>query len=512
MSRLNSRQRKLLYAGLIAVLAFPIIQLGAPSTGEERGGVLARLRELPPPEGYDLGETTFGKLDPSSAAMNLVLLGLRGPAVCVLHSQLKDLQETKNWAQMRATTDSIITLQPHYLQVWRFHGWNLAYNVSAEWDGVADRWYWVKEGGKFTMRGVERNRIYAELPWEVGRIESQKIGRADEWRQFRVFFRQDPDVDRFAGGSDPAFNRSPRDPLEPLPGSEPPYEPAFADNYLCSKSWFLHANQTELGREQHIMMRMLFRHYPVRSQFDFAEAQQRDGSFDEVTHFEWNRAYEEWTGENQPNHEYAGYDFQAFGKQELESPAGTIILEPTPEALAELARRDQERFEGHGHTLEEITSTKEKWIQNYQDICNYLYWKRRARLEKRDEMAEIHRELHLGKQAAREGLVNYGPNGEDPESVQHLAQGLRTFTELKAGLEQSVEWRNELADTSIQEEILMAILYYRYVVEELNGRPIPEDLLGLREFWDSEMSQYLLPDLRARFQAEMLQPTQTGAR
>jgi hypothetical protein len=512
MSRLNSRQRKLVYAGVIALLAFPIIHLGAPSTGEEGGGVLAQLRELPPPDGYDLGETTFGKLDPSSAAMNLVLLGLRGPAVSVLQVQLIDQQRTKNWAQMRATTDSIITLQPHYLQVWRFHGWNLAYNVSAEWDGVADRWYWVKEGGKFAMRGVERNRIYAELPWEAGRILSQKIGRSDEWRQFRVFFLEDPDTARYAGGPDPGFNRSPRDPLEPLPGTQFPVEPGFSDNYLCSKAWFLHANQVELGREQHIMMRMLFRHYPVRSHFDYAEAQQRDGSFDERTQFAWDRAYEEWTGENRDLHEYAGYDYRAFAKQEFESEGGTIMLEPTPDQLTALAVKDQERYESDDDTLEVIVELKQRWIQRYQDICNYLYWKRRARLERRDEMAAIHRELHQGREAVHEGLVNYGPEDKPPVSVEHLANGLRQFADLQAELEQSIELKNELADTTIHEEILMGLLYYRYVVEELNGRPVPDELLGLREFWDSEGSQFLLPDVRSRFQRELRDPTRRAGR
>ncbi len=32
-----------------------------------------------------------------------------------------------------ATTESVILLQPHYIQVWRYLGWNLAWNVSAEW-------------------------------------------------------------------------------------------------------------------------------------------------------------------------------------------------------------------------------------------------------------------------------------------------------------------------------------------------------------------------------------------
>jgi hypothetical protein len=508
MRRLTSRQRKFVYAFLIAALALPIIYLGAPSTGEadsDRGGVLAQLRELPPPRGYDLGETTFGRLDPSSAAMNLVLLGLRGPAVSVLQVDLIDKQRTKNWAQMRAITDSIITLQPHYLQVWRFNGWNLAYNVSAEWDGVADRWYWVKEGAKFQMRGVERNRIYSELPWEVGRIESQKVGRSDEWQQFRVFFREDPDTDRFQGGPDPEFNRAPRDPLEVSPGTRFPVEPAFSDNYLCSKAWFLHANLAELNREQHIMMRMLFRHYPIRSQFDYAEALQRDGKFEETTRYEWDRAYDEWTGDNRQTLEYAGYDFTAFGKEQFDTPeAATLMLNPTPEDIRELARKDQERFPDA--TLAQVEETKREWVERYQRICNFVYWLRRGRLERREEMAEIHRQIHLGQEAFRAGLVNYGPDGELPESVEHLERGLTAFDALRDELEQNEDSREEVRDTSLVEEMLLGVVYWRYIVETINRRPVPDDF-PLHELWNSEDGQAMLPDIRARFQREALRGT-----
>ena len=89
--------------------------------------------------------------DPTSATMNLVLLGLRGIAANVLWMDHEELFKTKNWARMEATARSIITLQPHFLQVWRYHGWHLAFNVSAAWDDVRDRYFWVKKGAKFTI-------------------------------------------------------------------------------------------------------------------------------------------------------------------------------------------------------------------------------------------------------------------------------------------------------------------------------------------------------------------------
>ena len=130
MSKLTSQQRKLMYLVLIVVLLVPIYLIGAPSTGEaDSGGELARLKRE-----YDLGEEQFGNVDPSSATINLVLLGLRGVAANILWVQHDEQKNQKDWAGMRATTESIIMLQPHYMHVWRYHGWDLAYNVSAEWD------------------------------------------------------------------------------------------------------------------------------------------------------------------------------------------------------------------------------------------------------------------------------------------------------------------------------------------------------------------------------------------
>src|ERR1700722_11353984 len=187
MNRLSSRQRKLVYLGGILILLIPIIYLGRPGAGEETGGKLAQLRTK-----YDLGENQLGKVDPTSAAMNLVLLGFRGIAADLLWSQADENEQTKNWAELKANVDAIIMLQPHFVRVWQFQGWNLAYNVSAAWDLVPDRYYWVKEGAKFLKRGRDINAKIAQMPYEEGRILGTKIGRSDEWKFFRAYFTKDP--------------------------------------------------------------------------------------------------------------------------------------------------------------------------------------------------------------------------------------------------------------------------------------------------------------------------------
>jgi len=115
MSRLTSQQRKLFYVACIVGLLVPVIILGRPaapaSKGRqaETGGILATLRSQ-----NDLGEQSFGNVDPSSATMNLVLLGLRGPAANLLWVELDRQKDTKNWAKCLSLTNSIILLQPHF--------------------------------------------------------------------------------------------------------------------------------------------------------------------------------------------------------------------------------------------------------------------------------------------------------------------------------------------------------------------------------------------------------------
>jgi len=180
MSNLTSFQRKLVYVGGILLLLVPIVWLGQPPNAtvqqslkrpgetelrieEGSGGKLSQLRQT-----YELGEVSLGNVDPTSSTMNLLLLGFRGIATSSLWMDAQDQQKRKEWAELDSTIKSIVLLQPHFLKVWHFQGWNLAYNVSAEWDAVADRYYWVKHGVKFYIEGKDRNEKFPDLYWFTG--------------------------------------------------------------------------------------------------------------------------------------------------------------------------------------------------------------------------------------------------------------------------------------------------------------------------------------------------------
>lgn len=424
---------------MIVCLLVAIVFLGMPASSEEgSGGQLAKLRTK-----HNLGEGSLGQVDPSSATMNLLLLGLRGVATNLLWMEANEHQETKNWAQLRTTIDSIILLQPHYAKVWHFQGWNMAYNVSAAWDAVADRYFWVKEGIKFFIKGSNRNQGHPELLWYTGNTLGNKIGRSDEWRQFRRFFYADPEP-HLEGGVDPELN------------------PARKDNYLVAKDYFALANEAEERDpdKQHIMADVLFRHYPVRSQFDYPMALQREGIFDQVTTEAWRTGFNEWTG--------------AYGREEYMTPGGKIVLEASEEDIARLAQQD-------GVTED----TKREWVDRYQKMVNYIYWRTQAQIEQETKTMEAHREMYMGEQAFKESRMT--------EAQELLESGMAKFADVMS--------QNEamLLDDNAIEEALNAVMLWRHI-HELEGKQIPANY-GLKPLWDSQQTrvQQLTNEFRRKY-------------
>lgn len=449
MNRLSSRNRKIVYLTGIIVLLVPIIVLGMPASEREgSGGYLARVRHE-----YDLGETSLGEVDPSSATMNLVLLGLRGVATNLLWMQLQEEKETKQWFQMKATTESITQLQPHFLKVWQYHGWNLAYNVSAEWDQVEDRYFWVKEGTRFTMQGSRRNERFPELYWDVGNMLGKKIGRSDEWKFFREFFKSDPNTERYGGGPDPELAR--------FGATE------FEDNYLAAKFWFHIANdREEAPQPQHIMMRMVFRQYPARSQMDYADALQREGLFGERTAQAWEEAYRDWT------ELYQNGD-PGFGQEIFYTPKGGIRLEATDADIRELAEKDNVSVKDKRH-----------WVSRYQDIVSYRYWRVRADAESRGDTEAAHREIYEGQKLFREGALL--------ESKDMLEAGMEKFVKLLK------DYPTLRSDDGFIEEGLMAVLYWRHI-HTLLEIPMPEQF-PLDDLWVDQSAR--IPVLESDFRRD----------
>lgn len=454
MSQLSIQQRKLVYVVAILILLGPIGFFGLPS-GAEGGneGHLAHLRDK-----YELGQTSLGNVDPASATMNLVLLGMRGVASNVLWQQAIDQKEKKQWGELRATVDSIVLLQPNFQEVWEFQGWNLAYNVSAEWDGVADRYHWVKAGAKFIAEGSNRNQKYPNLYHEVGRILGQKVGRADEWRIFRKYFLHDPDDPKF----DHSIPPDQGDNLKILPDQE--LNADGKDNYLVAKKWYFDANEVEAQPNTSRLKadKILFRSNPVRAQIGYADALQREGSFGEKSRNAWEVADEELR--------------TTWGKERFMSPGGIIILESDDETIAALCAEDGQDPE-----------IRKEWTSRYQNKTNYRYWRLRCQAEKEKLMAEAHRELFDGKEA-------YLKQGDIEKGHELLESGIRKLDTILAR-EEFADLKNE---DNLIEEGLKALVMWRSILQ-LKGLPLPDDY-PLKSLYLQHPDRYTEYDERFRSQ------------
>lgn len=438
MNRLTSRQRQQVYLAGILVLLAPII-------GFSR--IVDRLRT-----DYELGAASLGKVDPASATMNLVLLGLRGVATNLLWMQAEHEKETKNWGQLESTVESIILLQPHFQSVWKFQAWNLGFNVSAECDNVEDRYFWVKKGMKFIMLGCERNTKVPELYHDAGDYFGNKIGRSDEREYFRQYFLVDPDVEQFHGLPDDEIN------------------PKGIDNYLVAREWYQDANDVVLtGVEQHKMALPLFMAYPYRAQMFYANALQQDGDFGEVTTEAWASAYQDWTTE--------------YGRMEFETPGGRLFFEADDDELTRIAEED-------GVSAED----KIYWRDRYQNMVNYRFWRLRCSAEQRPEMAAARRAFADGRRQFREEQDLAKARDTLYSGLEQMQRVVDEYR-LPDGTSQLMNDEGELA-----EEIIKAILIWQHVVFILTGE-VPEEF-PMDEIWtDTDRYGGLRDDLTERFRA-----------
>jgi hypothetical protein len=475
MHRLTSRQRKLAYFAGIVALMFPIIWLGAPASksarpdsgpsidaDEGRGGTLAQLRRE-----RQLGESTLGDVDPSSATMNLVLVGMRGIAANQLWMQANENQKTKNWAELKANIESIILLQPHFIKVWEFQGWNLSYNVSAEWDLVEDKYYWIKEGAKFSMRGTRRNAKYPELYWWTGIILGDKISNHDAWEYMRKFFN--PDAYEYDKSGDPIGDpeiRHRTGRTEP----DPDLNPRGIDNHLVAKAWFQLANERDLVVPQRRMARVAFRQRPARAHMSFAEMMMKEGRFSEreqATMVDaWKTGHREWTDR------YADGK-PGFGRELFDSLAGKIRLEAaTAQELEELRKLDDPpgRFS---------IAEKRQAINGSRNIVNYNFWKTRAEVEALPETVQAHRDIYQGRM--------YHKSARLGQAIKLLESGLDRYAKLMQ------KYPDLKARDESVEEVMIAILAWQDANQLLNST-FPRDKLPptkpmLYDVWKAHIGQ-----------------------
>jgi hypothetical protein len=122
---------------------------------------------------------------------------IRGLAINFLWYHLNDLKDRGQYYACNQLAEWVAQLQPNFPQVWLFHSWNLAYNISVENLTREQRWYWVSRGIDLLRdKAIPLNPhaifLYKELAWmflhKVGEQTDDanyyyKMKLAEEWEE-----------------------------------------------------------------------------------------------------------------------------------------------------------------------------------------------------------------------------------------------------------------------------------------------------------------------------------------
>ena len=183
--------RKIFYIGVIGLLLIPLSFISRPETKDVNGEVVEGGRLSQMRRTHRLAQASISEIDPTSEAMKLASMGLRGVAVNILWMQALEHQKNEDYDKLAATLQTLTKVQPNFVKVWEFQGHNLAFNVSMEFDDYEYRYEWVKKGLKFVKGGIAYNTNDHRMTDNLGFFTGTKFGKSDEKLPFRRIFRKD---------------------------------------------------------------------------------------------------------------------------------------------------------------------------------------------------------------------------------------------------------------------------------------------------------------------------------
>jgi hypothetical protein len=512
MTERKSFYRKIVYGLAIVALLFPIAILSMPATATKAGGKLAQIRSDP---SHPFSQSSLGDVDPASETMKLATLGLRGVAVNLLWEKANHYKKVEDWTNLTATLEQLAKLQPNFITFWKFQAWNLTYNVSVEFDGFRDRYYYVRRGIDFLKQGERYNKDNPHLLWDLGWFIGQKIGRADEHVQYRRLFRADDD---FHGEERRGDDR---------------------DNWLVAKEWY----QTGIdavdkkGRSIDRKSPRIFYSSPAMSQMNYAEAIEEEGFFDKARRA-WIKALEEWEAFGQLAIEHStGVPLKLGDQPRLEAEVARLqseldALAPGVREKLQAAKREQltpeerealdmpaeRRTEAQMHLAYETmgklevtdrdvaseiakehpalekqalllvgdlerTKVKLRFTINYKADSNYDYWLTRAQLEQTPDALGAREDMFKARRAFREG---------DLLTAQKLYEdGFTKWRRVFDAFPMAIE-----SESSTGDDLIQYIVQYRDVLDQLD-----EQLDENFQLWDVierfDTEQKLLEELTA---------------
>ncbi|MCA9184170.1 MAG: hypothetical protein KDA99_01075, partial [Planctomycetales bacterium] len=439
--------RKVTYLCLMAGLLVPLYWVSNPATTSSPGGTLSRMRTQ-----YGISPAELGEIDPAGASMSLATLGMRGIAANLLWGRAIHYQKVENFDALQSTLNQITKLQPNFVAVWKFQAWNLSYNVSVEFDDYRHRFEWVKKGISFLIKGTHYNRDDSRLMWDVGWFFGHKMGRSDEYRQFRRLFREDKDFHAELAANDPENDPDAWYREAAGPDNKP-------DNWKVAHRWYA-AGQNVVDTKNRPLRGqnpLNFHSWPAKALMSYATAIEEEGVFGEKGRQAWKVALDAWLryGErNIPtstgllirlNDLELQQERAAQKRQELDElvpGAREQILEEKQTTLSDDERvalnlpegnRSPEQYSLASEAKDKLKVTdmevaeqapadvrlqagelareaseaenNASFIQRYRGIVNFEYWLTRAQAEQEDLTVAAHKDLFDANEAFQDGRL-----------------------------------------------------------------------------------------------------------
>lgn len=159
------KQAKYLLPILLALAAF----WGAARMHEQLRDYRARHQLLP--------AAPLEDAPPLLAFTTVALGGFRGLIADLLWLRTIRLQQESQVFEIAQLADWITKLEPHFITVWAFQAWNMAYNISVLFPDAENRWRWVNNGIRLLRdEGLRYNPSNANLYKELGWLYQHKIG------------------------------------------------------------------------------------------------------------------------------------------------------------------------------------------------------------------------------------------------------------------------------------------------------------------------------------------------
>lgn len=121
-------------------------------------------------------------MPPLVAFTTVAMGGFRGVIADLLWLRASKMKDDGQYFELVQLADWITKLEPRMAQVWSFHSWNMAYNVSVLFNNPVDRWRWLRQGIVLLRdEGIRYNPGEPNLYWQLGQLYQHKMsGNTDQ--------------------------------------------------------------------------------------------------------------------------------------------------------------------------------------------------------------------------------------------------------------------------------------------------------------------------------------------